>query len=376
MSGTNNPLLVASPSLQTSQITDTYTKKNFENLVTYFSQNNQLLNFKFFEVSVTKATPNLLVAHGLSSIPKDIIVTQVTGKGQATFNYGLFDGSNVNITTTDACRVRFFVGTYYNQPSALQANKTDLWLVNPASGGTSGSTSGTIPWKNQTGNYQLLITDQGVGFTCGNGAVSAALPDATKCSGQFFTIAKMDGGSGYVTLNANGQTIGGFSGPINLYLKGDVMVVQSDGINFQITSPLAKNRIQFSGTFSVNGTGYGVGTNVYFDTILFDTSPSLRAGYGLIGGGQTGYKVAAKGYFVVGFKGQQTSGNQLVQILVNGAIPNSSPLNLYLNDMNAQNGFIFPGSIPIFCNADDLITWEAGATFTNNFVQGWVNQVG
>lgn len=127
----NNPLLSNSPSLQTSQIADTYIKKNFENLQSYFTANNQLLGFKFVEVNLTKATANFTVGHGLGYIPKDILITQVIGNGQVTFNYGLFDLKNVNITTTDACRVRFFVGTYYNQQSLVQAAMTDAWLINP-----------------------------------------------------------------------------------------------------------------------------------------------------------------------------------------------------------------------------------------------------
>ena len=106
MSG--NPLVTQSPPLIITQITDKYVQQNFRSLQTYFQQNNQLLGFNFYEVNLSKATSNFLVAHGLSYIPLDIIVTQCSGPGTVTFNYGLFDKTNVNITTTDAARIRFF----------------------------------------------------------------------------------------------------------------------------------------------------------------------------------------------------------------------------------------------------------------------------
>ena len=125
-----NPLLTQNPYLLITEISDIRLRQNFTNLQNYFAANNQMLGFQFFEVNLTGATANFLLAHGLPSIPLDIMVTQVTGPGKVTFNFGLFDKTNINITTTDSARIRFFAGTYFNQQSSINANKTDAWTVN------------------------------------------------------------------------------------------------------------------------------------------------------------------------------------------------------------------------------------------------------
>jgi hypothetical protein len=133
----SNPLVTQSPNLLIKEVSDVYLRRNFQNLSDYFQANNQLLGFQFFEYNFTKAQANVLIGHSLPSIPLDIITTQITGPGQVTFNYGLFDKSNLNLSSSDAARVRFFAGTYYNFQSSVQTNSTDLWtlgsLVNTSS---------------------------------------------------------------------------------------------------------------------------------------------------------------------------------------------------------------------------------------------------
>ena len=113
------------PQLFLREITDPYIRKNFENLVAYFQQQNQLLNFKFFEQVFTGPTNNLLIAHGFNYIPQDIVITKVVGSSTITFNHGLFDGKNINLSSTGAARIRFLVGTYWNFQSQVQAVPTD-----------------------------------------------------------------------------------------------------------------------------------------------------------------------------------------------------------------------------------------------------------
>jgi hypothetical protein len=115
----------SAPILSSQNITDEYTRKNFDNLISYFKAQNQLLGFNFFDQTFTKATLNFLLAHGCTTAPQDVIVTKVTGPGLVTFNHGLFDATNINITVTDACRIRFFIGTYWAQNTPPGPQKSD-----------------------------------------------------------------------------------------------------------------------------------------------------------------------------------------------------------------------------------------------------------
>lgn len=153
----SNPLVTQSPTLLIKEVSDIILRKNFQNLSDYFQANNQLLGFSFFEYVFTKAQANVLIGHGLKTPPLDIIITQVSGPGQVTFNYGLFDKSNLNISSSDACRVRFFAGTYYNQVSAANTASTDAWVqgsltsASAASAATTASTA-AVYWGQFSAN--------------------------------------------------------------------------------------------------------------------------------------------------------------------------------------------------------------------------------
>lgn len=123
----------ASPVLQVKEIGDLYSRGNFQSLAKYFQDNNQLLGFKFFEVSLTSATSNALFAHNLGYIPQDAIVTQCTGAGVVTLNYGAFDKTNISLSTTGACRVRLLVGTYWNFISTVNSDAKSAQTLNPLS---------------------------------------------------------------------------------------------------------------------------------------------------------------------------------------------------------------------------------------------------
>ena len=69
-------------------------------------------NFKFFELTFTKAETALAVPHKLGFQPIDILQTSLTGAGVPTFVYNSFTDKNFVITTTGACVVRFFAGRY------------------------------------------------------------------------------------------------------------------------------------------------------------------------------------------------------------------------------------------------------------------------
>lgn len=68
--------------------------------------------WKFFEIVFTKAVTNFKYPHSLGFMPKDIIQTSLKGAGTLTWNYNLFTQTDLNITTSGACTVRAFVGSY------------------------------------------------------------------------------------------------------------------------------------------------------------------------------------------------------------------------------------------------------------------------
>lgn len=126
----NNPLAKNYPSISVKEVTDVYVQKNFRALQDYFSSQNQLLNFNFIEFVFTAAVANQKITHGLTIIPQDVIVTRVTGTGVATLNWASFDSTNIDVTVTGPCRIRFFVGSYWNQQTSQGNSSTDVQQLN------------------------------------------------------------------------------------------------------------------------------------------------------------------------------------------------------------------------------------------------------
>lgn len=102
--------------LITTQIKDPYVLQNFDRLNAFFSEENIVTSkFKHFEITFTGAVTNQKFPHNLGFQPKDVILTSKIGAGNITFNYDLFDRVNLDITTTGACVVRLFLGTYKDE---------------------------------------------------------------------------------------------------------------------------------------------------------------------------------------------------------------------------------------------------------------------
>ncbi len=161
-----NVLRNNSPKLTIREVTDLIIRKNFENLQAYFNAENQLLGFKFIEVIFTKAETNRRVKHGLSGIPQDIVRTLVTGAGTVTFNLGLFSSTELDLSSSGPCRVRFFVGTYWDS-TATPFSSGDIVqasapvVVDGAVAASSGSVpAGTIlPFGGSTAPEGYLLCD-------------------------------------------------------------------------------------------------------------------------------------------------------------------------------------------------------------------------
>lgn len=101
------------PDIILKDIEDEYTRENFKRLSDFIAEFPLFRgNFKFFEISIPRAVTNWKVTHGLSFIPTDIIVTQITGGTTVTWNYELFTRTSLDLTATAACTIRAFIGAY------------------------------------------------------------------------------------------------------------------------------------------------------------------------------------------------------------------------------------------------------------------------
>lgn len=119
------------PTLLVKEMADLYVKENFQSLASYFAANNQFFGFKFIEVVTTSAKANVPVAHNLGYIPQDVVITHCSGSGVVTINWGSFTSSQIFISTTGPCRVRLFVGSYWNFVSSVNNATNDGQIINP-----------------------------------------------------------------------------------------------------------------------------------------------------------------------------------------------------------------------------------------------------
>lgn len=104
------------PFLLVKEIADVYTRKNFQALVDYFREENQLLDFKFFELSFGKEQKSFVMNHNLGYVPQDIIVTKIVGAGVVRWKRSLSTSSTITLEITGPCIFRFYLGTYFNVP--------------------------------------------------------------------------------------------------------------------------------------------------------------------------------------------------------------------------------------------------------------------
>lgn len=96
-------------------ITDLATRESIQWIFDFIKEQSFLRgNFQHMVFEFKKADTNVKLPHGLGFRPLDVIQTSLTGLGVVTFNYALFDATNIVISATNPCVVRFFVGRYQN----------------------------------------------------------------------------------------------------------------------------------------------------------------------------------------------------------------------------------------------------------------------
>lgn len=99
--------------LYVGEVEDEYSRDNFRKLERELREQPLLKGkFKFFEITFSKAVTNLKYPHNLGFAPKDILQTSLIGAGTVTWNYVKFDRTNLDVTTSGACVVRGFFGSY------------------------------------------------------------------------------------------------------------------------------------------------------------------------------------------------------------------------------------------------------------------------
>jgi hypothetical protein len=104
--------------LRLQEIDDAVVRENFERVKADVESHPFLRgSWRFIELEFTGAVTNYQHPHSLGFIPQDVIQTSLIGAGSLTWNYSSFSRSHLNITTTGACTVRAFVGSYYERGS-------------------------------------------------------------------------------------------------------------------------------------------------------------------------------------------------------------------------------------------------------------------
>lgn len=107
--------------LLVKETSDDITRENMKRVQKELTQVQTILRgqWTFLTLDFTGAVTNFKHPHGLNFQPKDILQTSLTGTGTLTWNYGRFDRTNLDITTSGACSVRAFIGNYVEGGGAL-----------------------------------------------------------------------------------------------------------------------------------------------------------------------------------------------------------------------------------------------------------------
>lgn len=128
------------PSLNIKDILDAVVRRNFQNLKEYFVNQGQLLDFQFLTVTFGGAEANRKISHSLGIVPKDIIVSMITGSGSCTFQLGKFTANEIYLSASGPCTVRFFLGNAAKDATSSFAS-SDVMVVTGAVATSSGNTS-------------------------------------------------------------------------------------------------------------------------------------------------------------------------------------------------------------------------------------------
>ena len=100
-------------SLSIEQIENPIVRENFLRISEFVKAEGLLLaQFKHYEIIFTQAEVNKKIPHRLGFTPKDVIQTYVTSNGDVVWNYEQFDSTYLDVSVSDSCTVRAFIGRY------------------------------------------------------------------------------------------------------------------------------------------------------------------------------------------------------------------------------------------------------------------------
>lgn len=101
------------PNLFRKEIEDEFAQENFKRVMDYFTQDAVTrTGFEYLTLTTTGAVTNYKLPHKLGYQPKDVILMHNLNNVTVTFNYALFDATNLDITTSGATTIRILVGRY------------------------------------------------------------------------------------------------------------------------------------------------------------------------------------------------------------------------------------------------------------------------
>jgi len=270
----NDLIAKANPQLNVKEFQDLYLRKNFENLVDYFKNQNQLLNFRFLELNFTKAVKNQKVSHGLGVIPLDAIPTRISGSGTFQINWGLCDSQNLDVTATGACRVRLFIGSYWNFISQVNNNVDDLQQLKAEAEESAGGTLSVVTTPIAV-NYTATAADANklLVFNAFLRALTVKLPPAAEALGKgIFILQKVDQSFNPIEVQVASPTeaFDNANTVLNLSTYKDTLQVVSNGSYY-----IVLNRTYSGATFDVGYNSSHLTTNGLVDPVT------------LVGGGIT-----------------------------------------------------------------------------------------
>ena len=274
-------MLSKNPLLNIQDIEDPVVRRNFEQLLTYFRSQNQLLDFQFFEQVFEEAETDRVVRHSLGYIPRDVLVSRLTGEGTIRFNLGRFTEDELLLTATGPCRVRFYVGAKdlsedepaqdeYQEFSAVGGggeqgppgpSGQDGADGDDGADGADGSDAPPPSFTTKTTTYTVTASDDSVAGNATGGAFTLTLPTAVGNDGKIFRLGKTDSSTNAVTVDGNGsETIRGQT-TFRLSTQHEWITIQSDGANWVL---LQHEYPKVETSYSPTLVGFGTPSSVQF----------------------------------------------------------------------------------------------------------------
>jgi hypothetical protein len=97
------------------EIADRYIREAFQGIVNFIKRHALFRGKWEFVEHTASSAGTYKIRHSLRSVPKDVIQTSLTGTGSLSWQYNQFTSEYVEVTTTGACTVRAFIGSYQEE---------------------------------------------------------------------------------------------------------------------------------------------------------------------------------------------------------------------------------------------------------------------